>query len=170
VADDRGADLALLGLDGDADEEKIASAYRHRAGLYHRDSLATYSLLSDEEREAKLARLAAAYHNLTGGAPSADGTVPTAAAEAPPDPAVAPGAFLRYARQASGMDLGQVSARTKIRAAVLEDLEAERVERLPAPVYVRGFVIQLARLFGVRDGDALAASYLARLSSGSPPG
>ena len=66
------------------------------------------------------------------------------------------------------LKLAEVTDTTKIRTAVLEDLEAERFDRLPADVYVRGFVIQLARLLGIPEPEALAVHYLKKLSSVRP--
>jgi len=173
VSDDRRSALEVLGLTAGAGDEEIVRAYRRRAALYHRDSLATYSLMSDEERSAKLAQLERAYRNLVSPELDADAVeaaddTAAAAMELPPDPVRAPGAYLRHHRLAEGYDLAQVTLKTKIRTAVLEDLEAERFDRLPAEVYVRGFVIQLARLLGIPDPEALASHYLSRLSSGRP--
>ena len=43
-----------------------------------------------------------------------------------------------------------------------EDIEADRFDRLPAPVYVRGFLLEYARVVGL-DPRATAESFLARL-------
>lgn len=173
MSDKRRDDLEVLGLTEGADSDAILRAYRRRAALYHRDSLATYSLLSDEERTAKLARLERAWRNLVPGGSEAgrgdaDDEVALAGTEQAPDPVSAPGAYLRHWRLEQRFDLAQVTIKTKIRTAVIEDLESERFDRLPAAVYVRGFVIQLGRLLGVPDPEALAGHYLARLNSARP--
>lgn len=173
MSEERRSDLEVLGLAAGAGDEEIVRAYRRRTALYHRDSLATYSLMSDEERSAKLARLERAYRNLLSPGLDHDGSASVedetlSAVEMPPDPVTAPGAYLRHHRMGQGLDLAQVTLKTKIRTAVLEDLEAERFDRLPATVYVRGFVIQLARLLGIPDPEALASHYLRRLTAGRP--
>ena len=98
MSEERRSDLEVLGLPAGATDEDIARAYRSRTALYHRDSLATYSLMSDDERTAKLAGLERAYRNLVGsmlerdGGEAFEGEV-TPENELPPDPVRAPGAY-----------------------------------------------------------------------------
>jgi hypothetical protein len=66
------------------------------------------------------------------------------------------GEALRQARRARGLDLEQAADATKIRAQYLDDLEAERFDRLPAPVYARGFLREYADLLGL-DAELLVA-------------
>src|SRR4029453_14725792 len=46
----------VLGIGPRATSEQVERAYRHAAGLYDEDSLATYSLLDSEERQQARAR------------------------------------------------------------------------------------------------------------------
>ena len=51
-----------------------------------------------------------------------------------------------------------MTERTRIRG--LDHLESERFERLPAELYLKSYVTAYARELGVREFEALAASYL----------
>ena len=76
----------------------------------------------------------------------------------PPLDLAEPGAYLRRCREALGLTLTEMTERTRIRG--LDHLESERFDRLPAELYLKSYVIAYARELGVRDFDALAASYL----------
>jgi DnaJ-class molecular chaperone len=55
----------LLGISPEATFEEVRSAYDQAMGIYSADSIATYSLLTREERERMLSRLVDAYKTLT---------------------------------------------------------------------------------------------------------
>jgi hypothetical protein len=74
----------------------------------------------------------------------------------------ATGEFLRNAREALGLDLGTISEETKIGSTMLEYIECERIDRLPAPVYLKNFTLQIARCLGL-DEEKVARTYLARI-------
>ncbi|MBI4301934.1 MAG: helix-turn-helix domain-containing protein [Chloroflexi bacterium] len=59
------------------------------------------------------------------------------------------GEILKEARQRQGLSLDEVSEATKIRLSYLEAIEAEDYDRLPAPVYVRGFLRSYALFLGL---------------------
>lgn len=174
MSDDRQEHWDTLGLEPGASPAQVRRAYQRRRALYDPDSLATYSLLSDDERLVVLERLEAAYQlalaeacDSDGSADEdGDGSVEAVAVEderATPDRDRDPGALLRFLRVESGLALEQVSEVTKIRAAIIDCIEREDFSRLPAAVYIRGFVIQYARLLGVPDPERLAAAYLERM-------
>ena len=79
------------------------------------------------------------------------------------------GALLRKIREARGLDLSEVSQRTKIGERHLRSIENERFDELPAPVYVRGFVTQLARLLHI-DATRAAEGFLRRFHGANGPG
>lgn len=54
--------------------------------------------------------------------------------------AVGLGAFLRDRREAKGLSVADLSDATRIAPRLLDALEQDRLEALPAPVFVRGFV------------------------------
>ncbi len=72
------------------------------------------------------------------------------------------GALLRKVREARGIELADVAARTKIALSHLRALEEEAFATLPAVVYTRGFVQELAKALGL-DPSHVARSYLARM-------
>lgn len=55
----------LLGVSPKASFEEVRSAYDQAVGIYSTDSIATYSLLTQKERERILSRLVDAYKTLT---------------------------------------------------------------------------------------------------------
>jgi len=100
---------------------------------------------------------------------------PAAAAAGPrdlliPDGAAWSGDILRRVREARGISISQISERTKVTRHHIENIEGERFGLLPAPVYLRGILLALARELRL-DGQKVASSYLDRLGGGSaPPG
>lgn len=71
------------------------------------------------------------------------------------------GARLRRARLRRGIDLEKIAEVTKINPTYLRCIEQERFEDLPAAVYVRGFVVALARCIGL-DANQVSNGYMAR--------
>ncbi|MBK8697926.1 MAG: helix-turn-helix domain-containing protein [Deltaproteobacteria bacterium] len=72
------------------------------------------------------------------------------------------GEFLRSLREARGIELRDVAARTRIPMHHLKALEEEDYKVLPPAVYTRGFVIELAKTLRL-DPESVARSYLRRL-------
>jgi cytoskeletal protein RodZ len=68
------------------------------------------------------------------------------------------GRRLRQARMARGMSLAEVSRTTKIPTRLLEGLEDERYELLPAGIFGRGYVRAVAQAVGL-DGSELAHDF-----------
>ncbi|NPC82413.1 helix-turn-helix domain-containing protein, partial [Pyxidicoccus fallax] len=83
----------------------------------------------------------------------------------PPD-AEFNGELLRRVREARGQSLQQVADRTRITKAHLENVEADRYAALPAHVYLRGILMNLARELGL-DPLRVSRSYLALASEKS---
>ncbi|GEJ58358.1 helix-turn-helix domain-containing protein [Anaeromyxobacter diazotrophicus] len=78
------------------------------------------------------------------------------------------GDALRRAREARGITLPQLCERTKITRHHLENLEADRYERLPAAVYLRGMLMALSKELRL-DGQKVARSYLDAMAAAAPP-
>jgi hypothetical protein len=55
------------------------------------------------------------------------------------------GELLRLVRESYGLSLQQVAERTRITRIHLENVEADRYDKLPATVYLRGILMNLAR-------------------------
>ena len=79
-----------------------------------------------------------------------------------PPPVARTGNELRQAREAKGISLRDIAQRSKIGVRFLEYLEQERFDMLPAPVYIRGFVMEYARAVGL-DASSTVEAYLARV-------
>jgi hypothetical protein len=168
----RHEDWLLLDLEPGADLTAVNRALRFRRSLYQPDALATYNLLEEDERARMLERIDDAYRRITGSEPPpfrgpqavsrVEEEQPDSPTGSPPDARTDPGALLRYHRRRRGLTLAQVAAETKIRPALLEQLESERVDELPAAVFVRGHVLQYARALAIDDANELAALYIAR--------
>ena len=166
-------DWLLLDLSPGAELPEVNQALRYRRALYQPGALATYNLLEEDERVRMLDRIDEAYRRITGNEPPPSRgpqhslTMREAHAEAPtgppPDPRTEPGAFLSHHRRAKGLTLEQLAAETKIRAILLQQLETEAVDDLPAAVFVRGQVLQYARALGLPDPNEIAAWYLAKV-------
>jgi len=72
------------------------------------------------------------------------------------------GELLRQLREQRGITLKEIEDVTRVRAASLMAVEAERFDELPhVKIYVKGFVQSLARWIGV-DPELAATSYLHR--------
>jgi flagellar biosynthesis protein FlhG len=78
----------------------------------------------------------------------------------PPPGISRPGAHLKHRREQLGLDLRELCRRTRIPS--LESIENERFAQLPPEPYVRGFVLQYSEALGLREGEALAESYVDR--------
>jgi helix-turn-helix protein len=80
-------------------------------------------------------------------------------------PAVADGAWtgdaLRQMREARGLTVQQIAERTRVTRHHIENIEGERFGALPAPVYLRGILLSLARELRL-DGQKVARAYLER--------
>lgn len=75
--------------------------------------------------------------------------------------ALVDGSTLRQLRETNGYSVDDVCGRTRISRAILVALEDDRFRDLPAPVYLRGFLAELARLYGA-DPVRVQKSFLAR--------
>jgi cytoskeleton protein RodZ len=65
------------------------------------------------------------------------------------------GSYLKQQRERAGVALENVATATKIRASLLQDLESDRLDRLPGGVFARGFVRAYADAIRVRPDRAL---------------
>lgn len=69
-----------------------------------------------------------------------------------------PGSQLRKARERQSLDQGKVAAQLHLSQSLIEALEWDDYERLPAPVFVKGYLRNYARLLGV-DEDAVIEAF-----------
>jgi curved DNA-binding protein CbpA len=141
-----------------------------------------YAVLSDarlrREYDARLRRADPRASVTTAPAPAAAPARPARAAPPPrsesraldseiegglaPENGVFDGAVLRRIRVSLGIELEEIAATTKINEHHLRAIEANAYAQLPPPVYLRGFLKQIARCLSL-DAPAVADSYTARM-------
>lgn len=172
----------LLEVERGATDEEIRRAFKRAKETYGGDALCCYGLFDGVALDALRARLEEAHDVLLDPArrrpyelsvfpPSADETAgPELEVDLdeprPPAPVILPdteftGALLRAVRESQGIDLKEISERTKIGTAHLEAIEADAFRLLPAPVYVRGFVRELAKFLRL-DAMQVSRTYVRR--------
>jgi flagellar biosynthesis protein FlhG len=172
-----------------ASDEELRRAHKRQKDLYQPGSLPLTSLLADEALKAEQARIDEAHDTLldplrrraydVSTFPEADPR------EKPKNPAVDraleaeramlrgelareinaetefTGALLRKVRDSLGMDLEEIATRTKISLPYLRAIENEDFGALPAFVYARGFVHEVARCLNL-DTTQVTRTYLKR--------
>ncbi len=75
------------------------------------------------------------------------------------------GSFLQRIRLYKNVSLDQMSEETKIGRHYLVAVETNDFKNLPAAVFVRGFIVQIARVLGL-DEQKVASSYMKLFRSG----
>jgi flagellar biosynthesis protein FlhG len=180
---------AVLGVTRSGTDDEVRRAYKRQREIYATDGLATVSLLDRDELARAQRKLEEAYDTLLDPIRrraydlstfpaiepevlSARSTRPALAAEQlmlqrelqreiGPDTEFS-GALLRKVRESVGLGLADISAKTKIASAHLQALEDDRFGDLPALVYTRGFLGELAKQLGL-DPIQVQKTYLRRL-------
>ncbi len=71
------------------------------------------------------------------------------------------GSAIRKIRETKRYSLDDISTQTRISKTYLQAIEDEAFDKLPAPVFVRGFIIQYAKFLKIPH-DAAAQYYMAR--------
>lgn len=172
----------LLEVERGATEEEVRRAYKRARDIYEPSSLACYGLFSPEELDAVRMRLEEAHDVLLDPsrrrpyelsifpgraeddlkAPERSGVIEPL--PAPPD--LTPdtdftGALLRAVRESQGHRLEDISVHTKVGLGHLSAIEGDDYGALPAPVYVRGFVIEVAKFLKL-DSSQVGRTYVRR--------
>lgn len=71
------------------------------------------------------------------------------------------GTFLRRVREARNVAIEELSEYTKISKTYLQAIEEEQYAKLPAPVYLRGFIVQVAKYLRIPH-EKVAQAYISR--------
>jgi flagellar biosynthesis protein FlhG len=157
----------ILRLEPDASRIDAERSYREIREVYAPGNLATYALFEDGQRKEKLKQAEEAFLALQQyfadsqreaslpGAKEAEAVV-----EKLPAGERTPGEEVRSWRERRGLSVSEVGTRTKISPMTLESIEKQTYDRLPAPVYLRGFLNQYLKLLAVPDPDDLVERYL----------
>jgi flagellar biosynthesis protein FlhG len=176
----------ILEVSPDADLKEIQRAYDHARETFHADSLAIYSLFSEEEMRKIQAAIEEAYHVLMDEAlrksynqshshlierssrgKQAEKSVKSSEIKSSlsfTDLSIEVGEItyrgrsLKQIRERLGIDLKAISAETKINIKTLELIEEEDMEHLPAMVYLKGFLKAYARALNL-DAQKLIEGY-----------
>lgn len=161
-------DCRLLGIAADSRLVEVERAWRELRALYAEGSLAAYGLLEDAERQKMLEEMEVAYGRIVRRV-SRVGTGQQAASALMQEenfptllPVESTGGFLRQLRESAGLSLKDVAHRTKISPMRLEQIEREMFDRLPAAVYLRGFVLEYAKALGLPQPQEVVGLYLTR--------
>jgi len=169
-------DYEVLGLKKEVTgAAEAAKAYEKMKALYSHGSLATYSLITEEEREEILRKIERAYLHISRDISRSE-SLPLF--EPPPRvvikldtgeefPVDAIGSYIRRRREDMGLTLKDISGITRIRSIYLESIEKEAYDLLPAPVYLRGFLIEFAKALDFPDPEDLTSRYLACYEEGT---
>ena len=180
----------VLGIGRSSNDEEVRRAFKRQREIYATGGLQTSSLLDDEELAIAQARIDEAHDSLLDPVrrraydlsmfPEPDADRPDA--QSVPRPALAAeqlmlqselareigpdteftGPLLRKVRESQGIEIAEISSRTKISKAHLLALEDETYDHLPAIVYVRGFVTELAKYLRL-DPAQVQRTYLRRM-------
>ncbi|MBU1429727.1 helix-turn-helix domain-containing protein, partial [Myxococcota bacterium] len=175
-----------LEIDPGASDDEVRRAYKRLTQLFSPSGVVCYGLYRAEEIKALLEDFKAAYETLVDperrrrydqqlypqGHPSARAA--EAVKRGPPRPAlpadplslldlpqdaVIDGPVLAMVRQLCQVPLAEIAERTKISMFTLRCIEEPRYADLPAPVYLRGFLKQIATLLHL-DGDRVVREYM----------
>ncbi|MBI4702724.1 MAG: helix-turn-helix domain-containing protein, partial [Deltaproteobacteria bacterium] len=180
----------VLGISRAASDDEIRRAYKRQREIFREDSLPIVSLVDAAGMRREQARIEEAYDTLLDpvrkqaydlsifpeddrlrpGATEARSSASEAelamlqaelGREITPETAFS-GALLRKAREAQGLEIGELAQATKVAPAYLRALEAEQFATLPADVYVRGFLQLVAKAIKL-DPTQVVRTYMKRL-------
>jgi flagellar biosynthesis protein FlhG len=171
----------LLEVERGATDEEVRRAYKRVRDIYAPDALAVYGLFDANAMESLRARLEEAYDVLLDPArrrpyelsvfpadpePQRAPPLGDEGGVTPPPPVLTPdteytGALLRAVRESQGVDVMDIAQRTKIGSAYLQAIEDDDYGALPAPVYVRGFVTEMAKFLRL-DPAQVSRTYVRR--------
>lgn len=177
----------ILEVSPKATAKEIQRAYEHAKETFHSDSLAVYSLFTEEEIKEIQSSIEEAYRVLideglrrsydqshfkkVGGLPTEKPSElkETSKSEKPSlsftglsfhiDVEPYDGKTLKQVRERMGIELQTVSKETKISLRILEWIEEEAFEKLPALVYLKGFLKSYAQCLGL-DSQKVVEEYL----------
>jgi DnaJ-class molecular chaperone len=181
----------ILEVSPTATIKEIQMAYERAKETFHSDSMAVYSLFSEEEISKIQATIEEAYRVLIDEALRKhydQSHFQTSGGEKfgkPPETQGIPkekkaslsfsdlsiddkedvyrGNILKQIRERMGIDLKTISAETKINVKILEWIEEEDGEKLPTLVYLKGFLRGYAQSLGL-DPQKVIEGYLQFLS------
>jgi len=176
----------LLGISPDASLEEVARGYERMKRFYQEDNFAIYSLLSSAEISKISELIGRAYRILSDpeervkydsrlvergeikGEECVDYTTLRGGKGEVKERDTFPvldevysGSYLKKIRVLRNIPLEEISTRTKITLRNLELIEEEDFASLPPRVYLRGFIVEYAKVLGLNP-EEVVRGYLAR--------
>jgi flagellar biosynthesis protein FlhG len=177
----------ILEISPTATVDEIQRAYEHAKETFHVDSVAVYSLLSEEEVKEIEKAVEEAYRVLMDETLRSDynqSHFPRVGGQPPESPSKAQdvskeqlpllsftglsfnvdgesyrGKTLKQVREGMGVELQTISRAIKVNTRILEWIEGEAFEKLPALVYLKGFLKSYAQSLGL-DSQKVVEEYL----------
>lgn len=180
----------VLGVSRTAADDEIRRAYKRQREIYREGSSPLVSVVDEKQLRAEQARIEEAYDTLLDSVKRRAYDLSTYPDETPRE--LAPkqsasaaaaaellllqadlareinaetefsGPLLRKVRESQGVELADIGRRTKISTMHLSAIESESFADLPAPVYVQGFVQQIARYLKL-DATQVSKTYMRRM-------
>lgn len=180
----------VLWMHRTATDEELRRACKRIRDVYQPGSLPLTSLLTDDELRAEQVRVEEAHDTLLdplrrraydlSSFPEDDGDAPAKSQQV--DTALAAeramlrqelarelnaeteftGLLLAKVRESQGVEIEEIANHTKISGAHLRAIEGERFQELPALVYTRGFIQQIAKYLKL-DPAQVSRTYLRRM-------
>ena len=161
-------DYRLLDLPEDTTADEARRAYHRMKALYAQGALATYSLIEDDQRGEILNRIEKAYMRISQDvrteSTASPAVLPVDRLDQPaaPAPDERIGPYLRKRREALGYTIREIAQKTRIRSTYLELIESEGFQHLPAPVYLRGFILEYARVLDLPEPEKISGVFLSQ--------
>lgn len=172
----------LLEVERGATDDEVRRAYKRARETYAPQALCCYGLFEPHEIEKLRAKLDEAFDVLLDPARRRPYEVSVFRAEPeparerpqleedneprPPPPDLTPdtqftGPLLKQVRESQGVELRDISQKSKVGLGYLKAIEEDDFEHLPAVVYTTGFVSEFARFLKL-DPQHVSRSYIAR--------
>lgn len=181
----------VLGISRGASDEEVRRAHKRQRELFAPGSLPLASILDEAGLRAEQTKIEEAHDTLLdpnrrraydlSAFPEAESKAPVRESRRAPSAEQLmiqaeiareihtatefTGAFLRRIRESQGIELSEISAVTRIATSHLRAIEEEAWTELPAVVYTRGFVRELAKVLKL-DQSQVDRTYLRRLREG----
>ncbi|HMA96963.1 MAG TPA: helix-turn-helix domain-containing protein [Polyangiaceae bacterium] len=180
----------VLGTTRVSTDEEVRRAYKRQRAIFQPDGLALTSLLTEEQLAREVAAIEEAHDTLLDPLRRRAYDLSTFPVEEPTDRSVVEddgsaamaerellreelareinpntdysGPLLAKVRESQGIEIEEIASRTKIQVGYLKAIEQDDFAALPALVYTRGFLQQIAKLLGL-DPAQVTRTYLRRL-------
>jgi len=173
----------LLDIDKDSTAKDIQDAYLFSITKYHPDSIASYGLLSDEQKKQMLERIEEAYKTLinedkreyydknilnlkrdkTFYKKETKKDIKILKEKQKERSVRINGQVLKNIRELKGTTLEEISKKTKISLFYLKAIEEDNYKAFPAEIFLKGFLRSYAKYLGL-DPEEIVRNYTSTTS------